>query len=346
MTSSRIADPGLPLLLHQLAAAERRGLPLREVADIHEQAQHAQTGRSTQLDLVLTGLAAGRPPSAVLQQLAFPDGTVQWVALAEQQGSLAATLDSLADDLALQQRSVSTLRVALVWPACVALVILVLFALLSIFVLPALADVYDGVGAELPALTRLLVGFSHWTSAWWWAWALPVVVLIALVVTGRVPPRWLGWCRAAAGRLGFVRRLRVATFVSRLLGLLQRHHADRPLLAAAFGHLAATTNGPELARCALQLHAAPAGAGALSQQLAEQPMLPPRIALFLRLGEKLGDPSGPLAQLREDAEQEQSLALARFERGTVLLLYLLLGLAVGLMVMAAYLPIFRIGNLM
>ena len=79
--------------------------------------------------------------------------------------------------------------------------------------------------------------------------------------------------------------------------------------------------------------------------LGAEPLLPRRMALFAQLGEKMQDLSAPLAQLRESAESDYREALARFERGTVLLLYLVLGVAVGVLVVAVYLPIFKLGSL-
>lgn len=347
MSTRRIDFPAMALLFRQLAAAQRRHLPLQEVAGVFTQDRSAPVATGAQPLRLLSGLARGAALSEAMReaQPAFAEDTVRWVAWSEQQGTLADTLDSLADDFERQQRATTALGVALIWPACVAAAIVGVFVLMSIFVIPAFGEAYDSLGADLPALTRHLFISSRIVSAWWWLWLPALLLVMGLALAGKMPPRVRAWGHAAAGALGFVARLRQASFVARLLGLLQRHHADRQGLAAALGHLATTTATPRLAGAARQLQAAVPAAEPLSQVLAAQPALPPRVSLFVRLGEKIGDLSAPLAQLGDGAEQEHAVALARFERGAILLLYLLLGLGVGTLVLGIYLPIFKLGSI-
>jgi type II secretory pathway component PulF len=67
------------------------------------------------------------------------------------------------------------------------------------------------------------------------------------------------------------------------------------------------------------------------------------MTLYLQLGEKMQDTAGPLAQLCDLAQTEFSRTLVYFERGTIVVLYLLFGATVGMLVVAVYLPIFKLG---
>jgi type IV pilus assembly protein PilC len=339
-------DPAIGFaLFRQFAEAARHGLPLHEVAGILSQDPQSRAGERAVVSKMASTLADGNSLSNTMEKSPqlFATETAQWLALAEQKGALVATLDALAGDYEVRDRGRSAMRMALTWPLCLAVCVGVLFVVLAAHVIPAFKETYATFGGSLPGLTRFIFAVAGYSTGGWWLW-LPV---LALLVIGYVK-RWLpaaltSGVDAAGGLLGFVRRLRAARFVSRLLGLLRAHPGDAALQSAAIAHLAATTDTPSLAAVALRLHAGIAGGSRLSEALAGERLLPRRLSLFAQLGEKMQDLSAPLAQLCGSADIDQQLALARFERGAVLLLYLVLGLAVGTILIAVYLPIFSLG---
>lgn len=332
-------------LFRQFAAATRHGLPLHEVARIlaHDP-QAAVRGRSVIGELA-TMMDGGDALPAAMQRLplVFAPETTQWLRLAESQCQLEVALDALAGDHERRDQGRRALRLALVWPLCLALGVAILFAVLAIFVMPEFKAVYESFAGELPAVTRFTFAAAGYVDGGWWLW-LPLLVLGGAAVAARkLPAALVAGIDAVPGRLGFVRRWRSARFVSRLLEMLRAHPEAADLQAAALGHLAVSTTPPALACVAARLQAALAGGSGLAEALDREPLLPRRLALYAALGEKMGDMSAPLAQMCESAEVEHRDALARFERGAVLLVYLLLGVTVGTFVIAVYLPIFRIG---
>jgi type II secretory pathway component PulF len=328
-------------LFHQFAAATRHGLPLGEVARILAQDPLAAARGRPVIGELAAMMAGGDTLPAAMQRMPhdFAPETAQWVRLAESRGQLAPALDALAHDHEQRDQGRRALRLALLWPTCLALGITILFAVLSIFVMPEFSAMYASFGTELPAMTRLTIA----VAGAWWLWLPPLMLLWAGHATGRLPAALMVGMDAVAGRLRFVRRWRSAHFVARLLAMLRAHQGAADLQAAALGHLAVTTAAPALSQVAARLQAALAGGAVLAEALDREPLLPRRLALYATLGERMGDLSAPLAQLCEAAEIEHREALARFERGAILLVYLLLGAVVGVFVVATYLPIFRLG---
>jgi type IV pilus assembly protein PilC len=145
--------------------------------------------------------------------------------------------------------------------------------------------------------------------------------------------------------LGFIARWRAALFGHRLVALLSAHPDSGPLQAAAMAHLSASTSHAAWAATAQRLQAGLLAGQSLSAVLQSEAALPRRLAAFVQLGERTGQPEAALAALAETAADQLQEAQARFERGTVLWLYLLLGLTVGALVLAVYLPIFGMGAL-
>ncbi len=335
---------GAPLL-QQLAAAMRQGLPLGEVAAIL--AADPETVPPGAPAAFAGSLAAGHSLATALAQApaAAAPATVKWLLLAEQQQQLPAALQAWGDDLALLGRGQQAQRLALLWPSAVAVAVLVLWALLAVFVMPAFAQTFESFGRDLPWPSLLVFAASEALSRWWWllagvlaagAWAvwrqkLPDVLRRAVM---RLTDRW-----------AFVARWRAALFGQRLVALLSAHPGSHPLQAAAMAHLEAGTPHPAWAGTARRLQAGLRAGQGLGAALQAEARLPRRLGAFVQLGERTGQLPAALATLAEAAAEELLEARARLERGTVLLLYSLLGISVGALALAVYLPIFGMGAL-
>ena len=332
-------------LLQQLAAASRHGLPLAEVAAIL--AADPETVPAGAPARFAASLAAGNGLSATLQQMpavAAP-ATAAWMSQAEEHQHLPAALQAWGDDRALLDRGRRARRVALLWPSAVAVAVLLMWALLAVFVMPAFAQTFENFGTDLPAPSLVLFAVSRLLVQWWWLLAIAIAGCAWVVWQRKLPALVIQVAHRLTDRLGFVARRRAAVFGHRLVALLGAHAGSSPLQAAALAHLAATTSHPSWAATARRLGAGLQGGKGLSEALRSEAALPRRLAAFVQLGEKTGRADAALAALADMAADELHEAQARFERGTLLLLYQLLGLSVGALVVAVYLPIFGMGSL-
>jgi type IV pilus assembly protein PilC len=332
-------------LLQQLAAATRQGLPLAEVAAIL--ASDPETVPAGAPASFAAALATGQSLSATLAQMpsvAAPS-TAAWMSLAEKHQQLPAALQAWGDDVAQVDRGQRARRLALLWPSAVAVTVLILWAVLAVFVIPAFAQTFDSFGANLPAPTILLFTSSQLLIQWWWLVAIAVAGCVWAVWQRKLPVPLVRAAHRLTDALGFIARWRAALFGHRLVALLSAHPDSGPLQAAAMAHLSASTSHAAWAATAQRLQAGLLAGQSLSAVLQSEAALPRRLAAFVQLGERTGRPEAALATLAETAADELQEAQARFERGTVLLLYQLLGLTVGALVLAVYLPIFGMGAL-
>ena len=332
-------------LLQQLAAATRQRLPLAEVAAIL--ASDPETVPTGAPATFAASLAAGQSLSATLVQMpsvASPS-TAAWISLAEKHQQLPAALQAWGDDVAQLDRGRRAQRLALLWPSAVAVAVLVLWTVLAVFVMPAFAETFESFGADLPAPSLVLFAISKLLSQWWWLVAIAVAGGVWAVWQRKLPAPFMRAAHRLTDELGFVARWRAALFGHRLVALLSAHPDSGPLQAAAMAHLSASTPHAGRAATAQRLQAGLLAGQHLSAVLQSEDVLPRRLAAFVQLGEKTGRPEAALAALAEMAADELQEAQARFERGTVLLLYQLLGLTVGALVLAVYLPIFSMGSL-
>lgn len=334
-------------LFRQLAAATRHGLPLQEVTYILAQDPQSGAGARNTLQLLHAALVGGASLGSALEKLPqlFPRATVQWVQLAQERGMLAPTLDALADDSEREVLGRGDLRIALLWPAMLLVMVGVLLAMLAIFVVPAFDSAFTGMGADLPALTRttfdVIAAVADYVVFW-----VPMLGFLVFAYYKRVLPAFL-LRRVDAMLQGnwLVRQVQMTRFTARMWGLLQATGCDADLQAAALAHLGATNKVTQWRAVGDHLHAAVSAGRPLSEALAAESLLPARAALYVRLGEKMQDLAAPLAQLAHDADYAHRLAIARCERGAILAIYVLLGIVIGNIVIATYLPIFKLGQI-
>lgn len=334
------------ILFRQLGAAERQRLPLAEVLDILCQDQELFGQDQLAVQLLARLLREGQSLSAALAQLPelMPPATAELIQTAERQGKLAATLDEIADDYARQAQGRSALRAAIGWPIVLAIGIGLLVSLLMIFVIPTFKDLFHSFGAELPLLTLGLVWVSDAFANFWWLLLLAAILLFVAWRRDLLPLQ--AWRKAEQLWLSipFVRPYFVRRFATRLARWLRLCRDDQALLLASLRHVRGTERFDCFRACAAELEARLAEGKSLGVALADNAPLPQRLALFVQLGEKLGDSAPALDQVIAMSERETADALSQFERGLTISSYLALGLLVGIIVIAIYLPIFKMGS--
>lgn len=98
----------------------------------------------------------------------------------EASGNVPETLEYLADYLEREQDFVSKALTALIYPAFLTLVFVIIAFIGSIFIIPTFEDVFKDMEIELPFITKVVIGFSNFIKGWWWFFLLCFVILIGL----------------------------------------------------------------------------------------------------------------------------------------------------------------------
>lgn len=98
----------------------------------------------------------------------------------EMSGTLDESLRRLADQEEKDAALAAKIRQAMVYPAIILVVIIAVLAFMMIEVVPQVADLYDSMDKELPALTKFLVNLTNFFAQWWWV----VIIVVAVVVWG------------------------------------------------------------------------------------------------------------------------------------------------------------------
>ena len=331
----------------QLSTLLNAGIPLLQSLSILGQgAPH--TGLAALIGQLRADLEAGLPLSAALRQhpRVFPSLYAHVVEAGEASGRLDVLLDRLAGDLEKAQALRSRLRAALVYPAVVLAVAALVTGVVLVAVVPSFESVFASFGASLPAPTQWVMNASRFLVAQApWLCALGVL-------GGLVAPE--AWQRSRALRrvveraalslplLGPVLHGAATARWSRTLsGLLA---AGLPLVEA----MAATRGATGLARYAQACTAARqdlARGSSLHAALVGQDLFSPLVLQMCAVGEESGQLSELLAKVADFHERELDDRLSSLSSLLEPALILLLGGLIGGLVLALYLPIFQMGQI-
>jgi len=168
----------LLLFSRQMYALLKAGVPImRALAGLQESATHP-TFRAV-LQEIRESLDNGRPLSTSMQRTGvFSPFYVAMVYVGETTGMLEEIFLRLYNHLEFQEFMRNQVKAALRYPMFVLVAMMVAIVVINLFVIPAFAKVYAGFHAQLPLLTRMLIGFSEFMVATWWLLALILIAAI------------------------------------------------------------------------------------------------------------------------------------------------------------------------
>ena len=134
---------------------------------------------------IAENVQAGKPFSEcmAIHPAAFPDLYVNMVRIGETAGNLEEVLNSMADQMKKDHDIISRVRGALMYPAVIFTVMLIVGYLMMILVVPKLAATFADIGAELPMSTKVLIILSNIMLNYWY---LALVGIVALIFGMRI----------------------------------------------------------------------------------------------------------------------------------------------------------------
>lgn len=182
-TEKPVSAMDVMLFSRQMFTLLKSGVPiLRALAGLQESTQNP-TFSALLLDL-RESLDSGRELSTALRRhpKVFSPFYVSMVQVGEMTGMLDQTFMRLYEYLDFERDMRERITTAMRYPIFVVIAMAIAIVIINLFVIPAFAKVYAGFHAELPTITKLLLGFSHFMVDYW---ALMLAILIGIAMTFR-----------------------------------------------------------------------------------------------------------------------------------------------------------------
>jgi type IV pilus assembly protein PilC len=188
ITKKKLKPANVMHFSRQLAAFVRAGVPLIESIQVIEDETDDKHLRRV-LGAVREELRTGETFSSALQpfQTMFPQFYVDMLKAAELTGTLDSVLDEISRYIERDLDARQKIRSAMVYPMVVLCMAIVTVIVLTVFVLPRFKEFFASLHAKLPLPTRMLIGFTDFLGAWWWALVGgAVLILVGAAVLLRI----------------------------------------------------------------------------------------------------------------------------------------------------------------
>lgn len=335
----------LSIFTQQLASMLEAGLPLvASLEALQEQTENPVFQiiiRDVRIDV-----SGGTAFSEAVRKFprAFPNLFVSMVEAGEATGGLAEILAKVATYFEDTVKLVKKVKGAMTYPIGVIIMAVALVQVLLIFVIPVFAEMFTSFGGELPKPTQLLIDSSNFMKSWWWAVGLVLYAVFALIKKVISTPkgrRWKDQFLFKIPVLGvLVQRVSLSRFC-RTYAILLR--SGVPILRALEIVSSASSNTYiEMACRDITRHISQGGQ--LSEIVATNPFFPPTVKHMARAGEQTGNVDGMMNKIADfyDAEIETTVDALTSLMEPILICFL--GVVIGGIVMAMFLPIFNMAG--
>lgn len=341
----RIRD--VVLLTRQLATLLGAGIALLQALQITRQGL-AQGEMADLVDQLRADLESGLPLSSALRKhpRIFPKLYPHLVEAGEASGRLDVLLERLASDMEKAQALQSRVRAALAYPAVVLSVAALVLVVIMVAVVPSFESVFASFGAELPVSTQLVMAVSRGTVSH--GPGLAVLALLACLAG------MAQWRRSQALRRRgerFVFRVPVIADLLHQAALARWSRTLSGLLAAglplveAMGSARGAAGYYVYADACARLRDELARGSSLHTAMAEAKLFPPMALQMCAVGEESGTLDHMLAKVAEFHEREVDDRVAALSSLLEPALIVFLGVVIGGLVVALYLPIFQMGQI-
>lgn len=260
----------------------------------------------------------------------------------EASGRLSQTLGSLADHLEQDYVFMRKVRAALMYPAFILVVVILLVIVMFTYVLPQLTTLFADAGVVLPLPTRILIAITSFIQSYWLLLALIILAASFLVRSYIKTPEGRYTVSSYVLRLPIINQLFQKVYLARLTSILYTlFKSDVPALQSL--ELAREAVGNRVYQRILDdtVKAVKDGA-AISTVWEFEPYIPPMLTAMVTVGEKSGNIAESFTEasrfFRRDVEDMLETIATLLEP----LLIIILGIGVGIVVAAILLPIYNL----
>jgi type II secretory pathway component PulF len=333
----------LATFTHQLANLLQSGMPLTVALNsmTHLESKGIPAGITRELKQEVTE-GRGLSDAMAKQPRIFSDLYVNMVKAGESSGSLVEVLRRMAHHFQQFAEVQAKFTSALIYPALVVCMGIVLIAFFMFFMMPEFTTIFNGFGVQLPLPTRMLIAFSTFLIHFWWLLGLVAVVAVILFFRfkaseagGRMLDEW----QMKAPAFGKVVKLNLFGQFSRTLGTLLQNGV--PVLTAL--KITEQVMPNRLIKEAVsKTRDAVTDGKTLAQPMAQSKIFPQLMIDLVRIGEETGDVPGALNNLADTYEGELQIGLRLMTQLIEPVLIVVMGVVVGFLLLSIFLPLFRL----
>jgi len=263
-------------------------------------------------------------------------------------GEHAGILDTMLNKIAIYKEKTEALKgkikKALWYPSAVLIVAFVISAILLIFVIPQFEALFKGFGADLPALTLFVVKLSVIFQAWWWAIFGAIGGAVYAIMQAKKRSRKFNhFVDRMMLKLPIIGQILTKAAIARYARTLSTMFAAGVPLVEAMESVAGAAGNIVYSDAILEMRDQVATGQQLQSAMRQTKLFPHMVVQMVAIGEESGAMDSMLAKVADFYEEEVDNMVDTLTSLLEPLIMVVLGVIVGGMVVAMYLPIFKLG---
>jgi len=341
----RVSEKDVTFFTRQLATMLKAGVPLLQSFEIV--ARGHSNARFSRLMMDVKGrIEAGSSLADAFRHYPgqFDNLYCNLVAAGESSGMIDAILDRLATYKEKILALKSKIKSALFYPSAVVTVAIIVVWVIMIFVIPAFKDVFSSFGASLPAPTQLVIDISDFVVTWWWA--------AFLAIGGAIFGMTVLIKRSATFRYTFDRLLLKFPVIGDILEKATIARWSRTLatmfaagvpLVESLDAVAGAAGNAVYTSATRRIQTDVSTGTSLTNSMMSTQLFPNMVLQMVQIGEESGSLDAMLTKIADFYEREVDDAVAALSSLLEPIIIVFLGVVVGGLVVAMYLPIFKLG---
>jgi type IV pilus assembly protein PilC len=342
----KIKPLDIALFTRQMSTMMRAGVPLLQSFDII--AEGVENPRMRDLVLSLKNdVAAGNTFASALQKKPeyFDELYCNLVNAGEQAGALETLLDRVATYKEKTEALKAKIKKAMTYPIAVLVVALVVSSILLIKVVPQFQTVFAGFGAQLPAFTMMVINISEIMQAWWWMVLIALIVLIyGFKASYKRSQKMRDTIDRALLKVPIVGQILFKSAVARYARTLSTTFAAGVPLVEALDSVSGATGNVVFKNAVNKIKQDVSSGTQLNLSMRTTGIFPSLAIQMTAIGEESGALDEMLDKVASFYEAEVDNMVDSLTTLMEPMIMAVLGVVVGGLVIAMYLPIFQLGN--
>ncbi|WP_350552272.1 type II secretion system F family protein [Pseudoalteromonas sp. 120-MNA-CIBAN-0494] len=342
----KVTAKDIALVTRQIATMLMAGVPLIQSIEMIGSGS-SNKSVSKLMEAIADEVKAGQPLSQALRRHPryFDDLYCDLVASGEQSGALDKIFDRVAIYKEKSEALKSKIKKAMFYPIAVLVIALIVTSILLIFVVPQFQDIFAGFGAELPAFTLFVISISEFMQEYWWiiliimfafGWAFKEAHLKSLKLRDATD--------RAVLKLPVIGMILNKAAVARYARTLSTTFAAGVPLVDALDSAAGASGNAVYRYAILDIKAEVSSGNQMNWAMRNSKIFPDMVIQMVAIGEESGSLDGMLGKVATIYEQEVDDAVDGLSSLLEPLIMAVLGVLVGGLIIAMYLPIFQLGS--
>ncbi|APH04221.1 type II secretion system F family protein [Bacillus weihaiensis] len=333
------------IYLRQFATLLRAGVTIVDATNILAQQTSSKALRNA-LEQMEEDLKSGQALSATAakHKKIFSSMFVNMIKAGEASGSMEETLDRLAIQYEKQNRTKQKIQSALAYPMAVAIVAVVVVIFLLVSVVPTFVSMFEGFGAQLPAITLFVLNSSIFMQEYWYIVILFFIVVVVTFIALRKNKQTKYYLDVAALRMPIFGSMIQKAVLARMTRTLSSLFSSSVPILQSLLIVEKIVENEVIAKVIVDSRNSLENGRSLTEPMKKHWAFPPLVTQMIAIGEETGSLDEMLGKVADFYEEEVENSTDRLKSLIEPLMIVLLAGIVGTIVIAIIVPMFDIFN--